>query len=57
VGEVIGQGSAGGALASQINIYKGLESYFKGSVDQVNSGGVRLQPLSFQDDIARAARG
>ena len=57
VGEVIGQGSAGGALASQVNIDKGLESYFKGSVDEVNYGGVRLQPLSFQDDIARAVRG
>ena len=57
VGEVIGQGSAGGALASQVNIDKGLESYFKGSVDEMNYGRVRLQPLSFQDDIARAVRG
>ena len=55
-GELIGQGSAGGALASQLNIDMGLESYFSGSVDEVNYGSVRLQPISFQDDIARMAR-
>ena len=35
----------GGALASQSNIDHGLNSYFLGS-------GIRLQRLSFQDDIA-----
>ena len=52
-GELIGQGSAGGALASQINIDRGLNGYFQGSVDEICYGGVRLQPLAFQDDIAR----
>ena len=53
VGEVIGQGSAGGALASQANIDHGLNSYFEGSGDEVSYGSVRLQPMSFQDEIAR----
>ena len=29
-GELIGQGSAGGAIASQINIDKGLDAFFGG---------------------------
>jgi hypothetical protein len=52
-GELIGQGSAGGAIASQINIDKGLDAYFKGSSDEICYGSIRLQPLAFQDDIAR----
>ena len=55
-GELIGQGSAGGALASQANIDHGLDRYFLGSGDEMHYGNVRLQPLAFQDDIARMAR-
>ena len=29
-GELIGQGSAGGAIASQINIDKGMDAFFEG---------------------------
>ena len=55
VGEVIGQGTVGGALASQVNIDRGVERYFCGSRDEENYGTVRLQPIIFQDDIARLA--
>ena len=55
LGEVIGQGSVGGALASQANIDHRLNSYFRGSWDETCYGCVRMQPLSFQVDIARIA--
>ena len=53
--EFADEGSAGGSLASQANIDRGLDSYFRGSSDEISYGRVRLQPLSFQDDIARMA--
>ena len=55
VGEVIGQGTVGGALVSQVNIDRGVDRYFCGSKDEVSYGTVRLQPLIFQDDVARLA--
>ena len=57
VGEVIGQGTVGGALASQVNIDKGVDRYFRGSCDETSYGTVRLQPIIFQDDVARIASG
>ena len=53
VGEVIGQGTVGGALASQVNIDRGIDRYFSGSCDEATYGSIRLQPIVFQDDIAR----
>ena len=41
VGDCLGQGSSGGALASQVNLDHGLQSYFSGSTDVVCYGGVR----------------
>ena len=55
VGEVIGQGTVGGALASQVNIDRGINRYFCGSVDEIHYGSIRFQPLVFQDDVARMA--
>ena len=55
VGAVVGQGTSGGALASQRNIDKGVNSYFSNSKDEINYGKVRFQPLSLQDDILRVA--
>ena len=55
VGEVVGQGTVGGALTSQLNIDRGIERYFCGSRDEATYGTVRLQPMVFQDDIARIA--
>ena len=53
--EVVPQGSGGSALASGCDIARGVESYFSGSLDEMNYGSVRLQPLSYQDDICRLA--
>ena len=55
VGEVVGQGTVGGALTSQVNIDKGVDRYFRGSMDEMSYGTIRLQPFIFQDDIARVA--
>ena len=53
--EVLPQGSGGAALASGCDVARGLERYFAGSLDEISYGSVRLQPLSFQDDICRLA--
>ena len=55
VGEVVGQGTVGGALVSQVNIDSGIERYFCGSGDEITYGCIRLQPMVFQDDVARMA--
>ena len=55
VGEVVGQGTMGGALVSQLNVDRGVGDYFEGSKDEATYGSIRLQPLSFQDDILRIA--
>ena len=52
-GELIGQGTGGGALVSSINLDKGMEEFFEGSGEEINYGEVRLQPLMFQDDVVR----
>ena len=56
VGEVVGQGTIGGALVSQLNVDMGLDEYFKGSKDEATYGSIRLQPMAFQDDIMRIAK-
>ena len=53
VGKVVGQGTVGGALTSQLNIDKCVDRYFYGSTDECNYGPVRMQPMSFQDDLSR----
>ena len=54
-GPVTGQGGGGAALASALNLDLGLNSYFQGSRDEECYGGVRLQPLIYMDDTARAS--
>jgi hypothetical protein len=54
-GPVTGQGGGGAALASALNLDMGLDSYFKGSKDEECYGKVRLQPLVYMDDTARAS--
>ena len=51
-GETLGQGTVGGALASALNIDEELNAHFEES-----HGLVRLQPLSFQDDVIRMCPG
>ena len=54
-GPVTGQGGGGAVLASALNLDLGLDSYFKGSKDEECYGRVRLQPLVYMDDTARAS--
>ena len=42
VGEVVGQGTMGGALVSQLNVDKGVGDYFEGSKDEATYGSIRL---------------
>ena len=53
--EIVPQGSGGSALASGCDIARGVESHFSGSLEEITYGSVRLQPLSYQDDICRLA--
>ena len=53
-GELCGQGSSGAALASQLDIDLGVQSYFRSSTDEISYGSVRVQPQEFQDDILHA---
>ena len=48
IGDILGQGSGGSALASQANLYKTITSMFHGSSDLLNYGTV---PLLFQYNI------
>ena len=50
-GELVGQGSGGASLVSQLKVDSGLNNYFCSSGDEECYGGVRLQPLSWQDDV------
>ena len=56
VGDVIGQGTAGGALVSQANLDHGLMEYFGDSKDEIHYGGVRIQPLAYQDDVLKGSK-
>ena len=53
-GELCGQGSAGAALASQLDIDIGVQSYFRSSTNEISHGSVRVEPQEFQDDILNA---
>ena len=46
-GEVVGQGSRGASLVSQLKVGSGLDFYFNSSSNEECYGGVRLQPLSW----------
>ena len=54
-GPVTGQGGGGAALASALNLDLGIDAYFRGSQDEECYGSVRLQPLIYMDDTARAS--
>ena len=51
VGDTLGQGSGGAALASQANLDKGITTMFKGSSDLMYYGTVPISTLLFQDDV------
>ena len=52
-GEGLGQGTIVGAILSAANLGQGVEKYFHDSENEVFYGQVRLQPMLFQDDVAR----
>ena len=56
VGDCIRQGTAGAALVSQVNLDQGIMEYFEDSNDEISYGGLRLEPLAFQDDIMRSSK-
>ena len=51
MGDVIGQGTAGGALVSQVNLDQGLQQYFDNGMEDLEYGVVKVQPLAYQDNI------
>ena len=52
-GENITQGSVSGALISANNLDRGINQFFETSQHEISYNKIRLQPLIFQDDIAR----
>ena len=52
-GEGVGQGTLEGALVSAVNLDNGVNDFFHDSEYEVSYGMVDLQPLLFQDDVAR----
>ena len=54
-GLVTGQGGGGAALASALNLDKGLQNYFNGSTDKDSYRTVRLQPSCYVDDVNRSS--
>ena len=56
VGDCIGQGTAGAALVSQVNLDQGLQQYFGDGVEDLEYGKVRIQPLAYQDDIMKGSK-
>ena len=51
VGDCIGQGTAGAGLVSAANLDLGLQNNFNTSSKVMYFGDVRVQPLSYQDDV------
>ena len=54
-GEGLAQGSLEGALVSSVSLDSDVMEYFKDSIDEASYFSVRLQPLLYQDDVARIA--
>ena len=55
-GPVTGQGGGGAALASALNLDRRLDTYFRGSKDAECYGRIKLQPLTYIDDIMRGTK-
>ena len=51
VGDCLGQGTSGAGLVSAANLDLGLQNKFNHSKDVMYYGQVRIQPLSYQDDV------
>ena len=57
IGFVIGQGTIGGALASQASLDDGITGQFYGSGEELQYGAVAMSPLIFQDDLLEGSPG
>ena len=51
VGDCLGQGTSGAGLVSAANLDIGLQKCFNTSKEVMHYGKVRIQPLSYQDDV------
>ena len=56
-GDLVGQGTAGAGLMSQLNLDTGLQQYYAGSGDEMYYGGVRIEYTAYQDDIGKPSKG
>ena len=52
-GEGLGQGTLEGAIVSAVNLDNGVNDFFCDSEYEANYGDIRLQPVLYQDDVAR----
>ena len=52
-GENVSQGTVGSGLLSSLNLGQGVHDFFQGSTTEISYGNTRLEPLCFQDDVAR----
>ena len=57
IGTVIGQGTIGGAIASQGSLDDGISGQFQGSQEELRYGSVEMGPLLFQDDLLEGSPG
>ena len=53
---IVLQGTAWGAFVSQANLDHGLMRYFGESKEEIHYGGVRIQPLAYQDDVLKGSK-
>ena len=56
-GDLVGQGTAGAGLVSQLNLDNGLQQYYAGSGDEMYYAGVRIEYTAYQDDIGKPSKG
>ena len=57
-GDLVGQGTAGAGLVSQLNLDMGLQQYFAGSEEEIYYGAdVRIEYTAYQDDVGKPSRG
>ena len=57
IGTVSGQGTIGGAIASQGSLDDGIRDQFQGSQEEIRYGSVEMGPLIFQDDLLESSPG
>ena len=52
-GDLVGQGTAGAGLVSQLNLDRGMQNYFHSSSDELYYGKVRVEYSAYQDDVGK----